>query len=79
MPTANRMPVKISGSALGRTTSRMMSRRRAPSARAASTSPVGAPYTAAAVATATGGIAAIERSQSLGVSSMPNQMMKRLK
>lgn len=78
-PTASRTPVKISGSAAGSTTSLITSRRDAPSARAASTRPVGAPWTAAAVATATGGSAAMASSHSLGVSSMPNQMISRLK
>ena len=47
MPTASRIPVKVSGSAEGTTMSRMTSRRDAPSARAASTRLTGTATTAA--------------------------------
>ncbi|RPK34118.1 hypothetical protein EES40_35130 [Streptomyces sp. ADI93-02] len=79
IPNASRTPTRISGSADGRTTEATTWERRAPMARAASTSEAGAEATAEAVATATGGIAAIASSQSLGASSMPNQMISRLK
>ena len=79
MPTASRMPVKVSGSADGTTTSRMTSEREAPRARAASCNPTGAATTAAVVATAAGGSAASASSVIFGASSMPSQMTSRKK
>ena len=79
MPTASRMPVNVSGSADGTTTSRMTCARVAPSARAASFRPTGAATTAAVVATAAGGSAANASSVIFGASSIPSQMTSRKK
>src|SRR5882757_1927295 len=79
MPTARRMPVNVSGSADGTTTSRITCSGVAPSARAASVNPTGAATTAAVVATAAGGKAASASSVILGASSIPSQMMSRKK